>query len=267
MNSDRQAASRGPITTGRLVTDLRNLGVECGSVLMVHTSLRSLGWVVGGPQAVLEALRQAVGAQGTIVMPTQSWQLCDPALLKEVPEEWWPEVRQNLPVYDPAVTPSQSMGAVAELFRTTPGAVRSSHPHRSVTAAGPQAKFITAEHPLDSPSGENSPLRKLVELDAQILLLGVTAAKMTMLHLAEHRATYPGKTNSPNGAALLMNGRREWVQFEELEGQDHDFTRVFDAFASDTGLVHEGRVGNAGALLVPARDLVDYAAAWFTANR
>ncbi|MDF1487300.1 aminoglycoside N(3)-acetyltransferase [Tessaracoccus caeni] len=256
-----------PVTRSQLVADLRSLGLPAGATVMVHTSLRSLGWVIGGPQTVLEALRDAVGPEGTLVMPTQSWQLCDPAMLEEAPSEWWPTIRENLPLYDPAVTPSQTMGAVAELFRTTPGALRSPHPHRSITAAGPKAAQITASHPLDSPSGETSPLGALVELDAWILLLGVTAAKVTALHLAEHRATYASKETKPNGVVMIVDGQRQWITWEDLDVHDHDFVDVAEAFAHDTGLVRTHQVGDATATLMPMRALVEYASDWFTAHR
>ncbi|MGY5764796.1 aminoglycoside N(3)-acetyltransferase [Brachybacterium sp. DNPG3] len=257
----------GPVTRERLTADLHALGLRPGAAAMVHTSLSSLGWVVGGAQTVLDALRDAVGPEGTLVMPAQSWQLCDPAVLQDAPESWWPMIRESLPLYDPATTPSQAMGAVAELFRTLPGTLRSGHPHRSITAAGPHAQRITARHPLDSPAGEDSPLGALVALDAQVLLLGVTAAKATVLHLAEHRASYPGKRGLANGVAMLVDGRREWVGFEELDVDDSDFVAVADAFAAETGLVSTGSVGDAAAQLLPARELVDFAAGWFSANR
>ncbi|MFT3888405.1 MAG: AAC(3) family N-acetyltransferase [Arachnia sp.] len=264
---DNDPQTPTPVTGERLVADLRALGLPAGATVMVHTSLRSLGWVIGGAQTVLEALRMAVGPEGTLVMPTQSWQLCDPALLQQAAPEWWPTIRDHLPLYDPAVTPSQTMGIVAELFRTTPGALRSPHPHRSISAAGPNAATITARHPLDSPAGENSPLGALFDLDAWILLLGVTAAKATALHLAEHRATYPGKRTIPNGAAMLVDGERRWVTWEELDVQDDDFVDVAAAFAADTGLVRTRPVGDATAHLLPMRPLVDYAARWFTDHR
>lgn len=263
----RPTTPAGPITAERLVRDLHALGLQPGATVMVHTSLRSLGWVVGGCQAVLEALSTAAGADGTLIMPTQSWQLCDPALLNEAPEKWWPTIRENLPLYDPATTPSQTMGAVAELFRTTPRALRSAHPHRSIAAAGPQAETITASHPLEAPAGEESPLRALVDLDGQVLLLGVTAAKLTLLHLAEHRASYPGKTTIPNGVAMMVDGRRQWVTWNELDVHDDDFVDVVEAFAADTGLVSTGLVGEATAQLMPARPLVEFATNWFSTHR
>lgn len=256
-----------PITKEHLVADLRALGLDDGATVMVHTSLRSLGWVIGGAQTVLEALREAVGEAGTIVMPSQSWQLCDPAFLQEAPEEWWPTIRENLPFYDPATSPSQTMGIVAELFRTTPGACRSPHPNRSVAAVGPKAARITATHPFDAPVGEESPLAALVALEAQVLLLGVGAGKMTALHLAEYRASYPSKRTIRNGVAQLIDGKREWVAWDELDVHDEDFVEVADAFAGDTDLVRRGVVGNADAQLIPVRPLVDYATEWFTENR
>ena len=123
-----------PVTRAQLTADLVRLGVEPGLTVMVHTSLRSLGWVVGGEQAVLEALRDAVGEAGTLVMPTQSWQLCDPAFLDITPAAWWPTIRDHLPVYSAELSPTRTMGAVAELFRTVPGTLRSAHPHRSISA-------------------------------------------------------------------------------------------------------------------------------------
>lgn len=256
-----------PITRGRLAADLRGLGVPDGGTVMVHTSLRSLGWVVGGAQTVLAALRDAVGPEGTLVMPTQSWQLCDPAFLQEAPSAWWPTIRAHLPLYDPALTPSQTMGIVAELFRTTPGAIRSPHPHRSVTAVGPQAERVAARHRLDAPTGEESPLRALVDLDASVLLLGVTGAKITALHLAEHRADFPGKRTVANGVAAVVDGRREWLSWQELDVHDEDFEEVADAFVAETGLARAGLVGAAPAQLLPARPLVDFATEWFTSHR
>ena len=267
MTDDPQESPGGLVTRTHLAADLRALGLRSGAVVMVHTSLRALGWVVGGAQTVLEALRDAVGSDGTIVMPAQSWQLCEPAVLRQAPEASWQQIREALPLYDPAVTPSQTMGVVAELFRTVPGTLRSAHPHRSITASGPLAELIVARHPLGSPSGEESPLGRLFDVDAQILLLGVTAAKATMLHLAEHRADFPGKSTAANGVAMLVDGQRQWVTYDELDVDDEDFDDVFEAFRADTGLVTTGRVGEGVGQLAPARALVDYAADWFSAHR
>lgn len=259
--------SQRPVTRSRLAADLEQLGVSAGTIVMVHTSLKSLGRVVGGEQTALDALRDVVGPSGTLVMPTPSRQLCDPAFLGQEPAEWWPTIRDHLPVHDPPITPTRTMGAVAELFRTVPGTLRSGHPHRSLSANGPHAAAITATHYLDSPVGERSPLKALHDLDASVLLLGTTPAKITALHVAEHRAHWPGKHLVGNGAALIEDGHRTWVTWEELHVEDDDFIEVVDAFTAGGGHGHTGLVGDAPAQLLPIRALVDFAAPRFSAHR
>lgn len=256
-------------TRASLAADLRALGVTEGATLLVHASLSRLGWVPGGEESVNAALREAVGPQGTIVMPAQSWQLCDPAYLNDpaVPREWWPQVRDSLPVYDPVTTPTRTMGRVAELFRTLPGTLRSDHPHRSFAASGPHAARIVDEHRLDAPVGEESPLRELYALDAQVLLLGVGYDKCTALHLAEARCEFPGKHDVRNGAALVRDGRRAWVEWTETWSADDDFEQVGEEFAHRTGRVRQGPVGAAAARLLPLRGVVDFAVDWFPRHR
>jgi aminoglycoside 3-N-acetyltransferase len=257
------------VTHDTLSRDLAALGVAPGMVVLAHVSLSSLGCVVGGEQTVVAALRSALGDSGTLVMPSQSWQLCDPAYLADpaVPKEWWPAIRDNLPVYDAATTPTRTMGVVAEYFRGLPDTRRSGHPHRSFAAAGANAARITARHDLASPVGDGSPLRAMYELGGHALLLGVGHDKSTTLHLAEDRSSYPSKQRVRNGAPLMVEGVRRWVEFEELRVLDHDFEAVAAAFAADTGHLRGGKVGRADACLVPQRPLVDYAARWFRQHR
>lgn len=259
-----------PATVSSLADDLKALGIRHGDTVMVHTSLRSLGYVIGGAQAVLDALRLAVGEGGTLVMPTQSWQLCDPAFLNEphVPKRWWPAIRDHLPAYDPARTPTQTMGAVAELFRTQPGTRRSAHPHRSISANGPLAAELTAIHDLDCPAGERSPLSVLYDHGARVLLLGVQANKATVLHLAEYRASYASKHVVGNGGPVLVEGERRWLTWEEIWVDDHDFIEVVAAFAqAHPAEFRSAVVGAARSQLLSMRPLIDFAAAWFTAHR
>ena len=55
-----------------IVPKLREVGLEKGDAVMVHTSLKRMGYVCGGAQTVIEALMEVVGEDGTIMMPTQS---------------------------------------------------------------------------------------------------------------------------------------------------------------------------------------------------
>ena len=81
---------------------LNRVGMGKGQTVMVHTSLSRLGFVCGGAQTVIEALLEAVGETGTIMMPTQSWKNLDPetGVHWREPEAWWQSIRDNWPAYD-----------------------------------------------------------------------------------------------------------------------------------------------------------------------
>lgn len=142
----------GPLVTrDTLVAELHSLGVRPGETLLVHSSLSSLGWVNGGPVAVVQGLLDALGPDGTLVVPTQSGDLSDPALWSDppVPEEWWSAIRATMPAYDPLVTPSRGVGVIPETVRTWPGALRSAHPQTSFAALGPRAAEVVEAHAPD----------------------------------------------------------------------------------------------------------------------
>ncbi|MFC7484654.1 aminoglycoside N(3)-acetyltransferase [Luedemannella flava] len=176
-----------------LGADLRRLGVRPGDTVLAHTSLSSLGWVCGGAVAVVQALLDVLGENGTLVVPAQTANNRDPSLWSDpaVDEADWPAIRANLPAFDPAITPSHRMGVIAEQVRTWPGARRSDHPQTSFAAVGARAEELMADHRLTSPLGEHSPLARLEEADARILLLGVGMAVCTSFHLAEYRLPDP----------------------------------------------------------------------------
>ena len=149
MNHERDiiAGTSSPATVESLCRDLKNLGVQEGMVLLVHSSLSALGWVSGGPVAVVLALEEVLGAGGTLVMPTHSGSLSDPAewINPPVPKDWWQTIRDTMPAYDPEYTPTQGMGAIVEVFHHRPDARRSQHPQHSFCARGPEAERIVAQ--------------------------------------------------------------------------------------------------------------------------
>jgi aminoglycoside 3-N-acetyltransferase len=257
-----------PATVGTLVADLRALGVHSEMVLMVHSSLSRLGWVAGGARAVVAALFEAVGPEGTVMMPTHSGELSDPAGWRHppVPKHWWGPIRDEMPAYDPALTPTSHMGAIVECFRHVPGLRRSSHPTVSAAAVGPAADRLTEGHELAHGLGESSPQARLYDVDGHILLLGVTHANNTSLHLAERRAAPPDAATTTNWSPVSVDGRREWVAYPDLVDDDDDFDQIGEAFAA-TGLQCTGQVGAGSACLMRSRDVVDFATAWLSTNR
>ena len=259
-----------PITVDRLVADFEQLGVAPGATLLVHSSLKALGWVCGGAQAVVEALEHALRSYGTLVMPTQTTQLSDPETWSapSVPESWWEEIRRFVPAYDPDFTPTAGMGIIPETFRKQPGVLRSSHPHFSFAAWGEGAEDITAEHGLEYGLGERSPLARLYEADAVVLLLGVGFSVNTSFHLAEYRGEFHTKATTTRHAPVRVEGHRRWKPFEDVVLDSSDFEQLGHDFVKHHAReVRSGRVGNARAVLFPQRSCVDYAVSWMHRKR
>jgi aminoglycoside 3-N-acetyltransferase len=261
-------ATRGPVTVDMLVDDLAALGVEPGMTLLVHSSLSSLGWVCGGPQAVIEAMRSALGADGTLVVPTHTGANSDPAawVAPPVPEPWWPVIRASMPAFDPHLTPTRGMGAIADCLIGHPDARRSAHPQVSFTAIGRRAEEITAGHRLDEQLGISSPVGRIYDLAGSVLLLGVGHDRNTSLHLAEYLATWPSKRTREQGAAVLVDGERKWETFTDVDIDEGDFPVIGAAFEA-TGSTRRRRVGHATGALMAQRPLVDFAVRWMSTHR
>lgn len=251
-----------------IVNELRRMGLQKNDVVMVHTSLKSMGYVCGGAQTIIEALIEVVGEEGTLMMPTQSWRNLDPeeGVHWEADESDWKLIRDHWPAYDKHITPTNTMGAVAEMFRQWPGSIRSDHPARSVCAYGKYAEYLTKDHDLSNIFGEGSPIARLYELDGKVLLLGVGYDKNTSLHLADIRAEYPGKHNCIQYSAIMENGERVWKEYETLFVDGEDFTEIGSAFEEHCP-VSTGRIGEAEIRLMKQRELVDYAVEWMEKNR
>ncbi|MFF8554849.1 aminoglycoside N(3)-acetyltransferase [Streptomyces sp. NPDC015501] len=256
----------------RLTAALTALGVRPGDVLLVHASLRSVGPVAGGARGVLAALRRAAGPEGTVVVPSFTPENSDTsphyrARVRGLDAGAVEAVRASMEPYDPSLTPAPSMGALAEAVRTAAGAGRSAHPQTSFAALGPAAGRLLAGHRPDCHLGEDSPLARLYEADARILLLGTGYARCTAFHLGEYRA--PGPPRRAYRCVVAPGGVRRWWEYEDVALDDGDFAALGAAFeeAAAEGDVRAGRVGAAECRLLRLRAAVDFAALWLTEHR
>jgi aminoglycoside 3-N-acetyltransferase len=264
-----QRAGASPATLDSLTQDLAVLGVKEGSILLVHSSLSSLGWVCGGAIAVIEALKKAIGKTGTLVMPTHSGELSDPSQWENppVPEHWWPVIRAEMPPYDAHLTPTRGMGVIPDSFRHQSGVIRSNHPQVSFAACGPFANHITENHQLEDGLGDKSPLGHLYQLQAWVLLLGVGYDRNTSLHLSEIHAFGEHIPKLRQAAPIKVSGQRKWVEFMTADVDGSDFPRIGDAFEQQTAHVKTGKVAAATAWLMPQPALVDFGEAWMRQHR
>ncbi|MFJ2772864.1 aminoglycoside N(3)-acetyltransferase [Streptomyces sp. NPDC087300] len=251
----------GPLCTRESIADeLLRLGVRPGETLLAHTSLSSLGWVSGGVVALVQALLDALGPDGTLVVPTQTGDNSEPSVWQNppVPESWWPVLRASMPAYDPLTSPSFNVGVVPEAVRTWPGALRSTHPQASFAALGPAAAHLTTGHARDCSLGERSPLGRLEQAGARVLLLGAGYGSCTAFHLAQYRIPGP---ESENSFAVMTSQGRRWTTVREPSLDSSRFEELGAAFERDTEVVR-GSVGAAESRLFPLADAVAYAERW-----
>lgn len=239
------------IAVADLVSNLRKAGVCEGDSLLVHCSLSKIGFVEHGASGVVQALLQAVGIQGTLLMPSFPAQGRNKDYLL-----------QN-PVFDIRTTPS-AMGAVSEYFRTYTGVLRSFHPTDPVCALGPLAAYYTEGHFGQlTPYTESSPFGRLAARGGKILMLGTTLnGACTSLHTLEDAVVFPYpvyddqifevEMRDANGARFTMRTR--------VHNPVYSAKRNCDALKPGfikAGILKDCLIGKAPSMLIDARGLLE----------
>ena len=169
-------SSSDELTRAEIVAGLKALGVETGDVVMVHSSAAAFGKVAGGGNGVIDAILEAVGPEGTTVIPTFTGvaiEKIDRPVLKMVPYT----------------------GLIPAMCRKRPEFVKSTHPLYSVAAAGPMAEEIAElcdRYIFASAKGKF--LWLMAERGGRVLLLGCTHKANSTIHLIEEFAGSDYKT-------------------------------------------------------------------------
>jgi aminoglycoside 3-N-acetyltransferase len=242
------------------------LGVAAGDTVMAHASVRAVGEVAGGPDQIHLALKDALTADGTLMMYASCPQHCDEVGRGNLSDAEELELLDKLPAFDPVTARSaRDNGALVELLRTYPGSIVNAHVARFV-AWGRQAGYLLARQPWSYAFGRDSALERFVELDGKILLLGCDHDTVTFLHYAEHIVDIPGKRVSRFKVPIAEGGVRVWRDMEEFDTSggahahwpDRFFARLTDTHLARTGN-RGGRVGAAESYLLEARGLLAFA--------
>jgi aminoglycoside 3-N-acetyltransferase len=240
---------------------LRQLGLQ-GRDVAVHSSLKSFGHVIGGARTVVRALLEVCG---TVLMPT----FCEIGRTNPPPEDrpaqnGWDYAGYHIDTtditpFDPSTFDETSelnvseMGCIPEEFLRTDGTGRSKHPSVSWAANGPLAAWYVSEHSADDP---NLPLKRLLERQVHVLLLGVGLEACTPVHLAEETA-----------------GRRpfiRWVLYADgttRRVREYGCSDAFPSLASHVeSVANRAVIGQCQAVSYPIEQLVDVLARLITAH-
>ena len=253
-------SDRKPLQRGDLVHDFTRLGVPRGGLVMVHSSLRSIGYVKGGAETVVDALLEVLGPDGTLVVPTFTDIIArDPEFVFDLAES---------PSYFGSMV-AAVMGAVPEAVRRRPGARRGVHLHDSVAATGPLSEAVTTlsgapSWDAASPMGQ---VAQVMDLDGMYLLLGVPYQNLTAVHRCEFELGVPyraeriveGKMRLPDGSVAPLVSR---IHPPKPGHPGSDYNRL-GLRMERAGMVEIGEVGNAVARLFYGRHLRQMARALY----
>jgi aminoglycoside 3-N-acetyltransferase len=184
------------VTKEDIVAGLRELGLQTGAGVMVHSSLRSFGHVAGGAVSVIEALMEALTPEGTLLMPTFN---------HDVP---FRPGASGPGYFDPTQTPT-SNGVIPDTFWRMPGVYRSLDPTHPYAAWGKHARRYTEFHHRTLTMGPESPLGLLHADDGYGLLLGVGYGSNTFHHVVETTLGVPCLgSRTESYPVRLPDGRR-----------------------------------------------------------
>jgi len=224
-------------TQSDLEAALIHLGVLRGSILLVHSSFKSLGALHGGAATVIAAVQSVLGPSGTLLMP--SFNMASRS------------IEERATTWNIHTTPS-TVGYLTEYFRCMPGTLRSNHYSHSIAARGARADWITKDHearegwispwdrePWGHTYGTHSPMIRAMHARADVLFLGVDYHSLTYAHVAE-------VSDYNRRLALDAAAPYRFVNRSKV-----------GAWWQEKGIVASGKVGDADCRLFNAYDFVD----------
>ena len=247
-----------PITKDILSHKFSQLGIMQGDTLLVHASLSSLGYVVGGAEALFLALRDVIGEKGTIVVPSQTVEISDPASWQypPVPQEWHDVIRSSMPAYSKNLSYSKAMGAFSQFIGILPDSIRSNHPMYSFTAIGEKASEIIGQDSFDFPFGDESSLGRMYSIGAKVLMIGTDFETNTSLHLAENRLN---REVIQERSKILTEHGEKWISFKNIELDIYDDYLEIQKNFMEQYTVNHISINEGNVYLFDMKECVDFA--------
>ena len=232
------------ITQQRIISDLRKMGIKKGDHVAIGVSYKSLGKVQGGPDGFIDALLEAIGPEGTIMVNTYT----EKFYLTEIRLGWIDYI------FDCDETTCNT-GIISEKVRLRDDANRSLHPIRSNAAIGGKSYILLKEH--DENASSYLPYSKLAEIGGKYIAIGIGGNLKGLRHRAQYDA----------GLLTAVPWKRA-VKYKKRQGEINTFlwtdrggctTRLPDLVKDlkVKGLVVEGKIGMAQAIIVPVKESID----------
>lgn len=233
-------------TKGSLITDLRNMGLKSTDSVMIHSSMKSIGEVEGGADTVLDAFMEYF-TQGLVMLPTHTWA----------------QMSETYSLFDPATEPA-CVGILPNLFMKRQGVVRSLHPTHSIAAYGENAAdYIKGEENCTTPCTPGGCWDRLREINAKILLIGVTHIRNTFIHSVEEIYDVPERLTAepvhfqirmPDAGVKEVAVHRHYNPYTAHISESYD--KLLDAFY-ETGAATKVQFGDAECILCDAKKVFE----------
>jgi aminoglycoside 3-N-acetyltransferase len=232
------------LTYKELLKGFRQVKVDPGETIVVHTSYKSLGGVEGGVDAVIDALQELVGSAGTLMFPAFNFQS-------------WTETHY----FDVLETPSK-MGMITELARLRPGAVRTPHPIYSFSVLGPRAGEFSMAEDVEA-YGPNSAFARFHKLNATIISIGLDFnSTFSMHHYIEYNVGCDYRRVKEFSGIYVGYDRRPQLRTYSMFVRKHDRVRTYIVPGMNellaAGVIKEVRVGEAKVHYLTANEFFDH---------
>ena len=224
-----------------LIKQLEQFAVPGNCPVIVHSSMKSIGYIDGGAKTLLNALRKHFCKNdGLLCIPTHTWK----SLVMDL------------------TMPESNIGALPTAAACCSDGARSLHPTHSITVFGNGAeKFVEDEIHSDTPTNPNGCYGNIYRQNGYVLLIGVDHRKNTLIHCFEEMLKVKGRLtdNKIEAKIIHKDGREEirrlfWIDESKISDVSAFFNKFEPAFRH-YGCITDGKLGNADVQLCSAQKM------------